>query len=401
MPPARTWDVRFRVSGTRFLIFPQPRKLRGFGEPETVYVNRTPGTIRPGPEDDRVYVVYPEAKDPYKDEETGRLLAKPPFLDARYPPAEPGPDGHFDHLKPETRGFSSATVYAIVNCVLETWESYFGHQLPWHFLDAARRRLEVITRVDSTTAWSGDGYVEFGSTSDSNLFCENFDVVAHEMGHLIGWAVIGRPHRRSMDYRSNDEACADLMAIVASLHCGSMLDHLLEHTKGNLFSKNELSRVGEMVPHYRRVYNVQRMSTARKKDGDLQDKKYQLSLPFTGGAFDVLVGIYEQCLVDRGIIPAELARRSYHPRRREIEGTRRQFVWHFERKRGKFKEALIDARDYFGTLMARALDRTAMHARSHAMVASNFIKADAELSGGRFATLIRRSFHWREILGPA
>lgn len=402
METARTLDVRFKVSGTRFLIYPQPRKLGGFSRPEVVYINKAPGTVKPGPEDDRIYVVYPEFKDPYRNEESGRLRSRPPFQGARYPSVEPDVKGHFDHIKkkPGAYAFSSATVYASVKSVLEIWEGYFGRQLPWHFLNNTHRRLEVIARVEASNAWSGDGYVEFGYISDSNPFCENFDVVAHETGHLIGWAVVGKPARRSMAYRANDEACADLMAIVASLHFESMVRHLLVHTKGNLFSKNELSRIGETVPRYRRAYNSVRMSTV-KKDPDPRKYKYNLSLPFTGGAFDVLAGIYEQCLIERGAIPAALAKRSYRPRRREVEGIRRRFARHFARNPGGFKHALLDARDYFGMLMARALDKTSMEARSHSTVATNMIASDVELSGGQYAARIRESFAWREILQVA
>lgn len=409
MSLARTLDVRFKATGTRFFIYPQPKKLTGFSKPETVYINKVPGTIKPGPEDDRIYVVDPEVKYPYRDEETGRLRSRPPFRDARYPPAEPDAAGHFDHIKPGTSSFPSVTVYAIVKCALEIWEGYFGRQLPWHFLNKTNRRLEVITRVEAANAWSGDGYLEFGYTSDSNLFCKNFDVVAHEMGHLIGWAVVGKPARRSMTYRANDEACADLMAMVASLHFEAMVDHLLRHTQGNLFSKNELSLVGEMVPSYRKAYNSNRMSTAKKQVSRLKKAhpreyanryKYILSRPFTGGAFDVLVRIYEQGLIDRGVISQDLAKRSYRARGRKIAGVRREFRRHFKRRRERFTSALLDARDYFGVLLARALDRTPMKARSHAAVGANMIAADVELSGGRYGPWIRECFERREILRP-
>ena len=58
----RTLETRFLTSryaqaGTRFRIYPQPSTLKGFRHPETVYINAKPGTIRPGPADERLYVV--------------------------------------------------------------------------------------------------------------------------------------------------------------------------------------------------------------------------------------------------------------------------------------------------------------------------------------------------------
>lgn len=50
---------------TCFLIFPQNQYLTGFHEPEIVYINALPGSIKPGPEDDRMYVVDAMNKKPY------------------------------------------------------------------------------------------------------------------------------------------------------------------------------------------------------------------------------------------------------------------------------------------------------------------------------------------------
>src|SRR5262249_11341298 len=119
------------------------------------------------------------------------------------------------HVKPGTFEFSAAAVFAAIRCTLEVWESYFGRQIPWQF----RRdypRLEVIPRVRDRTAWSGYGFLEFGHLG--GLLCENFDVVAHEVGHCLVRSVIGRPRVKPMAFQAFDEASADLMAIEASLH---------------------------------------------------------------------------------------------------------------------------------------------------------------------------------------
>lgn len=390
---SRTLQTRFKERGTRFLIYPQPKRLRGFAAPVPVYVDMPPGTIKAGPEDDALYVVDAVAKVPYK-----KSRAKPPYTDVRYPSAVPGPGGHFDHIKPTDRRFLSATVYATVRCVMEIWEGYFGRHLPW-YLSGAYRRLEIIPVAETDTAYSGDGYLEFGYLTARNPFCENFDMVAHEVGHNIGWAVIGRPERRSMAYRANDEACADLMAIVASLHFDIVVDRLLRQTRGNLFSTNDLARLGELgkTRQARKAFNRVTMATVRN-DPNPARYKYNLSLPFTGGGFDILIEIYEQGLITREAIPAALATRSSSARRRDLDAIHREFARHYAKKSARFRSALLDARDHFGRLIARALDKTPMTERSHARVAANMIHADAELSGGRYATLIRKSFQRRGIL---
>jgi hypothetical protein len=388
---SRTLDTRFAERGTRFLVFPQPKNLRGFGTPATVYVNARPGSIAPGPEDDAIYTVDAELKPAYRESS-----GTPPYIGSRYPAAVPDGEGHFDHIRPPARAFSSTTAYASVRCVLEIWEGYLGRQVTWHFANG-KRRLELIPRSETANAWSGDGYVELGFVKGNwaRPFCENFDVVAHEVGHLLSWAVIGKPRRRSMAYRANDEASADLVAIVTSLHFDKVVSHLLTRTAGNLLSVNVLSRIGELsrTTQARKAFNSVRMSTV----GPGADK-YRRSLPFTGGAFEVLVGIYEQELVDHRAISEDVRQRSLAARRRDLAAVQLAFRRSFRARRQKFETALFDARDYFGRLLTSAWEKTSMHARSHATVAVHMMAADRELSGGRYAGLIRRCFEQRDIL---
>jgi len=391
-----TLNRRFEQRGTRFLIYPQSKRLKGFARPELIYVNAPPGSIRAGPEVDAMYVVDAD-KLAYKEGGGG-----PPYTGQRYPPAIPDHDGHFDHIRPQDRAFSSATVYAAVKCVFEIWEEYFGRQLSWR---TGRRpqRLEIIPLADTDNSWAGDGFLEFGFANDSpsNPHCQNLDVVAHEVGHTIGWIVMGKPARRSMAYRANDEACADLIAIISALHFDSVVNHLLEHTRGDLASPSLVSHIGELsrTRHYRNAFNSARMSTVRKTD-DRDEYKLALARPFTGAGFDVLVGLYLEGLAERRAVPARLPRR-IRPRSREAAAIHRAFVRHFKRKRGRFESALFDARDYFGRLLARALERTPMRRRSHATVATNMIATDRELSSGRYVEMIRECFVRRDILAPA
>jgi len=388
-------DARVRETGTRFLIYPQHKSLEGFTAPDIVYVNAAPGTVKAGPEDDGIYAVDAKDKKPYEGPE------RPPYKGPRYPPAPPDAAGHFDSIKPTERAFSSATMFATVRRVLDIWEDYFDRKLPWYFR-VTYPRLELIPRVEWDNAQSGYGFLEFGfgrTSADgidhNNPYCENFDVLAHELGHSIKNEVIGwpTPDRETLEYRGHHEAFGDLVAIVASLHFQTVLDHLLEHTKGNLFSVNELSRVGELskTRQIRKAFNYEKMSTVNRGE------EHSLSLPFTGGAFDVLVEIYEQNLIERSAITKDLGDRSFNVHGTEIPGIQKEFAEFFSKNKNDFHGALLDARDYFGKLMATGWAKTSKDGLYYSKVVANMLDADVELSSGKYAQVIRGCFDWREI----
>src|SRR5688572_22451799 len=107
--------------GTRFLIYPQPPFIPGYERPEVVWLSPRPGKIIAGPADRRMYVVSPVAsKRPYAFPEI------PPYAGMALPPAEPGPDGHFDHLRIDSSAFLSAHAYACARRVLDICEGYVG-----------------------------------------------------------------------------------------------------------------------------------------------------------------------------------------------------------------------------------------------------------------------------------
>ena len=382
--------TRYRGPGTRFRVYPQPGHLTGGGEPEIIHINARPGTIGAGPQDDRIYVVDAKNKTPYT-----KSKLWPPYSGSAFDPAEPR-DGHFDHLRPKDEGFSAATSFASIRCVLDIWETYFGRRLPWHFRNVYPR-LEVIPRVPTDNAWSMFGFVEFGFKTPSRPYCENFETVAHEVGHLILKSVVGYPPEpRLLEFRAHEEASADLVAMISSLHFEAVVDRLLQQTRGKLFSTNALSKVAEPVTR-RSAFNNKTMTNVRWNP-DPNKYKYGLSLPFTGAVFDILVEIYEGRLVARGAIPQALAAGSIHVGPGEIGGARRRFDAHFRRHGAEFKRALIHARDQVAMLLARTWARTAMTDFSYARVVRNMLEADAELSGGRYGDLISRSFVWRRIL---
>jgi len=384
--------TRFKQTGTRFLIYRQVKSLRGFAEPEIVYIDAVPGGIQAGPGDERIYVVDAKNKKPY------HLLGQwPPYVGRRHPQAMPDAEGHFDHITPDEDTFSSTTVYATIRFVLMVWEHYLGRKVRWWFRDTYPR-LEVIPRVD----WKGNatsryGYIEFGFEQlgrSFELLCQNFDVVAHEVGHMILKDVIGNPDYRTPQFRAHEEAAADLVALVASLHFESAVTRLLHETKGNLFSINVLSRFAELSKA-RQIRNAFNRDTMSKLpwDPNPDNYKYDLARPFTGAAYDVFVHIYELKLVRRGAIPKKLAQTLPNARGRSAE-----FARYFKRKTEAFKAGLLSARDDFAKLLVRTWEKTSMHDFDYQRVVKNMMDAAVELKRTPYASIIHDSFVRRKIL---
>lgn len=397
-------DSRLAETGTRFRIFPQPRFLQKhggtgplFSEPEVVVVSVPPAAMRPGPADDRMFVIDAVSKLPYN-----RFL-RPPYRGTFNPPVKPGPDGHFDHIDPKTREFSAATMYATVRRVLDIWEDYFGHHLDWHF-ESQFERLELIPLIDWDNAQSGFGFLEFGfgRTSSGTVdhtrpYCENFDVLAHELGHSIIFSEVGFPSSpadEGIDYGGMQESSGDLVAIIASLHFHSLVDHLLDSTRGNLLTINGLDRVGELSDsrEIRVAFNAMRMS-------DVGEEPHDRSLPLTGAIFDTMVEVFQQDLVDKKLISEDLRTRSTNmPGSAEnLTAIQGGFDAAYTGNEKAFKEGLLLARDYVGRLLAVTWGNLSPDFLTYNDILRGLVRADREITGGTNRPIIRDCFAWREI----
>src|SRR5439155_18229370 len=143
--------------------------------------------------------------------------------------------------------------------------------------------------------------------------------------------------------------------------------------------------------------------------------KHGFSKPFSGGAIDRFVEIYERHLVRHRAIPAALARRSrsavamalaglardaVHRRFRRL---RRAFAEHFVGAEETFRQALCEARDDFARLVGRTWDRTSVRdfpgrGPAYAGVVTNMLAADRAVTGGRYGEIIRKAFRQRGIV---
>lgn len=392
--------------GTRFKLFPQPPFLEPFAEPETVWLSPPPGAVGPGPSDDRMYVIDPVDKTRPYGINFGAFgtpfLELPPWQGSIYRPPEPDAAGHFDYLDPGTAEFEAAHAYGVVRFVLDVWERYFERPIEWHFRESYDR-LEVVLHRKLDNALAGYGFMEVGGlkneAGDYYPFSLNFDVLAHEVGHLITYGQLGLPSVEAPggEYFGFHEAAADLVAVISVLHFESVVDQLFATTRGNLYVLNRLNRIAELseTTQIRLASNAVRLSDFATGWTDEHD----LSLPLTGAVFDILVDIFHESLLDRGLISPEVEDLADQIERRpEYEGLMQSlFDGAYAKNPPGFKDALLEARDRMGIYLTRAWTRLAPNALSYDDVAGALLDVDRELTGGRNQSLVSRNFGLRDI----
>jgi hypothetical protein len=261
-------------------------------------------------------------------------------------------------------------------------------------------------------AHAGYGFIETGYAAsgacDAQPFCLNFDVLAHELGHALIYALLGTPPpgRATAAYHAFHESAADCVAMIAVLHFDSVLDRLLECTHGNLYLPNELNRIGELseTEQIRQASNSLKLEDVPDLSTPLerlsQPQRHVMSLPLTGAVFDIMVDVFQELLVQDGLISRELDRRS----RPEIgssneRAVQAEFDVRYAGRHDEFKHALCDARDYMGKCLATAWSRLSWDV-SYSQAAETLLAVDDRSYGGAGRNIITDSFAWRRIDFP-
>lgn len=390
------------MAGTRFRLYPQPYFLDNFAEPETIEVSSPAGSLAPGPADDRMYTIFPiDKKEPFGIAPDGSAVLTPPWTGDIEAPAMPDPEGHFDHLEPGTPQFETAHLFGTVRFVMDIWEDYFGRKIPWQS-DGTYERMELTILPSLENAYSGFGFIEMGGDNSAGVFRPfslNFDVIAHEVGHAIIYSEVGVPDPNNVtgEYFGFHESAADLVALISSLHFNSLVDLLLENTRGNLYMLNAVNRIAELSDNkqIRIAANDRRLS----EFAEGWVKEHHLAQPLTGAFFDILVDLFHEMLLDYGAISPEmedlsdqlLATQQYAPVMQEL------FDAAYADHPDLFKQALLDARDILGTYLADTWDQLSKRDLNFVDVANVFLAVDEQHTGGRFARLIRGNFVLRDI----
>ncbi len=382
--------------GTRFLIFPQPPFIPGYEKPEIVWLAPSADRILAGPADDRMYVADPvQAKRPYAYPEL------PPYAGSLHPPAEPGPDGHFDHILPGSPAFLSAHSFGCARRVLDICEGYVGRPIPW-FFEPALTRLEIVPHIrDWDNAQSGFGFLELGENeadNPSSCFALNFDSVAHEMGHLILLSELGllEGDGKGTDFFAYHEAVADFISLIGLLHFDTAVDRLLRRTRGNLLINNELDRFAELSEEKQiRSFNNSLRSS------DVGAEVHDHSKPFAAGLFDCLLEVYQTLLFERGL--SDLDPRRFGSLRQEmspdlIERNLSSSRADYELKHFASKAVLQEARDIVGEAVVGSWRHLQPDDLTFQSAADAFLEVADRGRARPYASQFEDCMRWREIL---
>ncbi len=400
------YQAEDEAPGTRFFLFPQ--SPFGAEEPvlELVEISAPPGTIGPGPSGPRMYVVDPVGKTvPYGailDGPDGPAMYLPPWDGPAHAPATPDAEGHFLHIDPTDPAFQAAHLFASAQFTMDVWEGYFGREVPWHFArDFDRLEMSLLPGLDN--AHIGWGFLETGGSVDAGgdyrPYSLNFDVVAHEIGHALVYSVIGLPDdaQAAGEYYGFHESAADMVALLSSLHFGSVVEDLLETTRGNLYTFNRLNRFAELgtTEQIRLAANDRLLSDFIPG----WSSEHALSEPLTGALFDILVDVFHERLLARGAITPAIEALSdrLEGRADYAEVMQAIFDERYARDPEGFRIALLEARDLMGSYLADAWDMLEADGLSYAHVEDALLAVDREVSGGLYQAIISGNFRVRDI----
>src|SRR5690606_21065428 len=133
-------------------------------------------------------------------------------------------------------------------------------------------------------------------------FTLDFDVIAHEVGHAFTYSILGVPGDNTAfpEYEGFQEAFTTCVSLIAAMHFPSVIDQVLDETRGNLYLSNRIARFSEF-PGQRQIRTANNTHTMDEfVDG--YRNEHDLSEPLTGAIFDTLADIFHESLLDRGLI---------------------------------------------------------------------------------------------------
>jgi Zn-dependent peptidase ImmA (M78 family) len=257
---------------------------------------------------------------------------------------------------------------------------------------------------------AGYGFIELGfgvaKSNDKRPFALNFDVLAHEMGHIILASEVGMPMNADpTQYAGFQEAASDILALISLLHFESFSNHLLKVTHGNLYAPNELNRLAELSDteqirtacHSIKMTDVEYAWTPARFL--TQKQIHKLGQPFTAAIFDILVEVFQESLVDRGAITRELDDQARGDLSDEADRTKVQeaFDAAYEQDPAAFASALLFARDFMGERLVKSWKRLDVDTLTLWTAAVSFLTVDRALTGTKYQEIIRECFRWRHF----
>jgi hypothetical protein len=340
----------------------------------------------------------------------------PPYRGREYAPALPDAGGHFDRIPEGSPQFRAAHLYGTVRRVLDIWEKLLGHQIVWWHVDYFPR-LELVPTLRWGNAHSGPGFLETGSlwsrSGEPQELCLNFDAVAHEVGHVILFSVLGAPQagRLTGAFLAFHETFADHVAAISSLYFDSVIERLPLQTNGNLYALNLVSRIGELSgsEEVRVLDNdvaVSDLAGLRLGPGrtwidpsGIGRNEHTASAPLSGAIWDCLVELFQDALVRCGLISAQLDTRRWTKTRvrAALAQLHAASGIALQRFRTEFGVALREARDITGLALARCIHRLEPDNLDFNTVASRFCEAAIEFAPLGVLPAFLENFQERDI----
>lgn len=284
----------------------------------------------PAPQNRDIFVVvYPQ--DPFVGEPevrrmhavdvhdglvNSRIRVESTFL----PPAKPDEEGNFLYW-PGTPEFGQVNAFYYTNFTLRMYERYAHRQIPWSFPSP---RITVDPQVGSeANAFYSEqdrllGFHTFRVNGEEVNTSYSADIVSHEAAHAI-LDGLRDFYNESFGLATSafHESFGDISAVLVALHDDSLVQRLLNWTKGDLRLDNFIAAVGEQMTtqlmqaemrhmHGHTIYLRNALNKLVFKPFDalpyaLENPELELgrephnySRLFTGAVYDIMVGIYEQ-----------------------------------------------------------------------------------------------------------
>ena len=127
--------------------------------------------------------------------------------------------------------------------------------------------------------------------------------------------------------------------------------------------------------------------------------EHALSEPLTGAMFDILVDVFHERLLARGLITPEVEELSDR-----LEGTPEYsdvmqaiFDARYALNPDGFRISLLEARDLLGSYLADAWEMLDADGLSYSLVEQALLDVDLETSGGAYQQIIEGNFRVRDI----
>lgn len=297
--------------------------------------------------------------------------------------------GTLESVKPGSVEFQASHLLVILTRAYDVWQNYFGAPFDWKIgpvLPVQPRAGRDLNAYYDRTALKFF-YTTEALTKRTLYTCESSDVAAHECGH----AILDAHHP---DYWSSlhpetgafHEAFGDITALLTTLQFPSVRERLLKETNSDLRLSSNVTRLAEQLGKalyveigkeaagsgfLRDLVNTFRyketwMLPAITPSNRLSSEAHNFSRVFSGAVYQILVGMYEL--------------------KRKADNTL------------SADDALVQARDDVGKIMATALVLAPPGDAVFRVIAISMFKAEQQLFQGLYFPILKKVFSNRRIL---